>query len=467
MGRLFGTDGVRGIAGEFLSASLAERIGHAVATVLFREKAVHPTVLVGYDTRESSEMLAAAVSAGLASAGADVTILGVVTTPAVAYLVRHRKAGAGVMISASHNSYEYNGIKVFSESGHKLPDEVEEEIEALIDDEAESKRTGSAWEAKVKTAGSGGEKGTGIGRIRIARNANREYLAYLTSVISTDLSGLHIALDCANGSASATARKLFSSLGAKCEILSSSPDGKNINENCGSTHIEALAAYVRQHKLDGGAAFDGDADRCLLVDEKGELIDGDQMMAFLSLDMKERGVLKKNTVVGTIMTNYGFSKFCEENGLTFIPAKVGDRYVLEALELEGLSFGGEQSGHLIFRDLATTGDGQLTAAEVFALAVRKKASLSSLAKAMRRYPQHLENLRISGDAKTAIYTDKKIKQLLLDAEKELAGKGRLVIRPSGTEPLLRIMAEGESETLVRSVVERVKNGISERLLSMK
>ena len=386
MRRLFGTDGVRGIANTDLTPELALSIGRALATVLSGKKRTPVSVLVGYDTRESSEMLAAALASGLSSGGASVTILGVLPTPAVAHLVTKQKKTAGVMISASHNSFEYNGIKVFGGNGKKLPDELEMQIESIVLDKEPAPRVAEPSE---------------IGRIVITAGAVEDYLSHLRLAIPTRLDGMRIGIDCANGVTSALAENLFSSLGAECRVLSASPDGKNINLKCGSTDLSDLSALVVSEHLDLGVAFDGDADRCLAVDENGEEIDGDKMMALFALDMKERGVLKRNTVVGTVMTNLGFSVFCKENGIGFIPAKVGDRYVLEAMDLEGLSFGGEQSGHIIFRDAATTGDGLLTAGRLLSLVRTKGAPLSVLASVMKRYPQYLKNLTVTPEENLA------------------------------------------------------------------
>ncbi len=450
MRRLFGTDGVRGVANDFLTPELALEIGRATATVLVGQKKYKSRVIVGYDTRISSEMLAMSLAGGLCSVGADVVLLGVVSTPAVAYLVGQYGASAGVMISASHNSYEYNGIKIFGGDGFKLPDDLEEQIESIVLD----KNPPAAVAESDK-----------IGRVTTATDAAQLYAEHLKTVIPNRFDGLRIALDCANGASYKTAEWLFSSLGAECHMLSTSPDGININNKCGSTHMEELSAYVKKHKLDGGAAFDGDADRCLMVDENGDLIDGDMIMAMMSLAMKRAGKLNKNTVVGTIMTNFGFSKFCEENGMNFIAAKVGDRYVLETLNLEGLSFGGEQSGHLIFREHATTGDGQLTAAEVFAMMKREGKPLSALSSVMRRYPQHTVNLRVTPEQKIAFYTDREVKAIMKETEKEIGTSGRLVVRPSGTEPMIRVMMEGDDDEKVRSLTEETAKKIMEKLAS--
>ena len=350
MGRLFGTDGVRGVANHDLTCELAMKLGRAAAAVLINKSNRHPRVIIGKDTRLSSDMLENAMAAGLCSVGASVVLLGVVPTPAVAYLVEKYKADAGVMISASHNSYEYNGIKIFSGDGYKLPDDLEERIESLI-----------LGEAALPPLPADSDLGT----VSHAPNALRDYIDHVKSTVHFSLTGLEIALDCANGSSAMTAETLFTELGAKVHMLHDEPNGTNINDNCGSTHMESLVEYVKTHKVDAGIAFDGDADRCLAVDENGEVIDGDFIMAICGLDMKSRGKLNKDCIVGTIMTNLGFVKCCEANGIHFEATKVGDRYVLEEMLLENYSFGGEQSGHVIFRDFATTGDGQLTAAQPF------------------------------------------------------------------------------------------------------
>ena len=450
MGRLFGTDGVRGIANEALTCERAMQIGRAAAAVLSNNRRSVPKVLIGMDTRLSSDMLANALCAGLCSVGADVVLLGVVPTPAVAYLVGKYKASAGIMISASHNPYEFNGIKIFNEDGVKLADEIEERIESIVLDGT----------PKLKFADS-----ENIGRVTYATNAIDDYVEHITSSSICSLDGMEIAIDCANGSASVSARKLFEGLGAKIHVLSDTPDGTNINNGCGSTHLEALRDYVLEHKLCAGVAFDGDADRCLCIDDLGNVIDGDFIMAICALDMKERGKLRRNTVVGTIMTNFGFTKFCEKNDIRFIATKVGDRYVLEEMLQEGYSLGGEQSGHVIFRDFATTGDGQLTAVQLLTHLKRSKMKLSELASVMTRYPQYIVNIRTTDEGKLAFYTDSDIKAILKDAEDKLAETGRIVVRPSGTEPLIRVMTEGEDNELTERIAKDTAAAISEKLSS--
>ena len=450
MGRLFGTDGARGVANSELTCERAMQIGRAAAEVLSSGKRYLPTVIVGMDTRISSEMLASALSAGLCSVGADVIDLGVVPTPAVAYLVGKYKAHAGIMISASHNPYEYNGIKIFNEDGYKLEDQLEERIESIVLD--------NNPEPKLAV-------GENIGRVTRCTTAVKDYIDHLVSSVHCSLEGMNIAVDCANGSASRTAEMLFARLGANATILSSTPDGVNINENCGSTHLDSLRAYVIEHGLDAGIAYDGDADRCLCIDNEGNDVDGDMIMAILALDMKSRGKLSKNTVVGTIMTNFGFTKFCSDNDLRFVATKVGDRYVLEEMLLEDYTLGGEQSGHIIFRDYSTTGDGQLTSIQLLSQLKRTGTKLSEAAKVMTRYPQFIVNIRVSPEAKLAFYTDHKVKKILDEAKKAMGEGGRIVTRPSGTEPLIRIMTEGEDSTLAKTVAEETAERIKKQLES--
>ena len=450
MGRLFGTDGVRGIANTELTCERAMQIGRAAAEVLSSGRRYLPTVLVGMDTRISSEMLASALIAGLCSVGADVIDLGVIPTPAVAYLVGKYKAHAGVMISASHNPYQFNGIKIFNEDGYKLEDELEERIESIVLDGAPAPKMARPED---------------IGRVTRAQNAVKDYIDHLRSTALYSLDGMNIALDCANGSASRTAKQLFEGLGANCHILSADPDGVNINEDCGSTHLENLRKYVLEHELDAGIAFDGDADRCLCIDDKGNDVDGDMIMAIAALDMKARGKLNKNAVVGTIMTNYGFSKFCADNGIRFVATKVGDRYVLEEMLLEDYYLGGEQSGHIIFRDFSTTGDGQLTAVQLLSQLKRTGEKLSDAAKVMTRYPQFIVNINCTAEEKLAFYTDYEVKSILEDAKKEIGDGGRLIARPSGTEPLIRVMAEGEDSDFIKRVCDETAAKIKKQLES--
>lgn len=448
MGRLFGTDGVRGIANGTLTCELALNIGRAAACVLTANTEHRPKFIIGSDTRISSDMLISAICAGVTSVGADVTVLGVVPTPAVAYLVGKYNADAGIMISASHNPASFNGIKIFSSDGFKLPDALEEQIETLI---------------IYNNLGSSVVTDEKIGTVTYSNTAIDDYVAHLRSTISGKLSGLKIAVDCANGSSSVTAKKLFDGLCADVTILYDAPDGININKDCGSTHLEKLTEYVLENKCDLGIAFDGDADRCLCVDENGNVIDGDFIMAICALDMRERGKLNKNTVVGTVMTNFGFTKFCDENNIKFIPTKVGDRFVLEEMLLEDYAFGGEQSGHVIFREYATTGDGQLTALQLLDIISRKNKKLSVLASVMTRYPQSIVNITVSAEGKLKFYTDSHIKEAIDNAKSALSNTGRIVVRPSGTEPLIRVMTEGMDMKLIEDIANSVAQTIKERL----
>ena len=448
MGRLFGTDGVRGIANTELTCTRALEIGRAVGTILIESREKRPLVVVGSDTRTSSDMLISAVSAGLCSVGVDVVNLGVVSTPAVAIIIEKYKADAGIMISASHNPSEFNGIKVFSGDGFKLPDMLEERVEDIV------------LEGDRATARPiGGD----VGKISYDRESLNDYISHIKNSVPNGLKGLRVAIDCANGSASATARKLFSELGAEIIVMNDCPNGTNINDKCGSTHIESLAEFVVKNGFDCGVAFDGDADRCLCVDEKGNVVDGDMIMAICALDMKARGTLTHDTVVGTIMTNLGFKKFCEANDINFIATKVGDRYVLEEMLLEGYALGGEQSGHVIFREFATTGDGQLTAAQLLSLLARSGKKLSELASVMTRYPQTIINLKVTNEGKLLFYSDTDIKDAMENATKTLGDKGRLVVRPSGTEPLIRVMVEALDDDLANSVAKNVADVIFNKI----
>ena len=449
MGRLFGTDGARGVANAELTPELAMNIGRAAAMVLISDEVEHPTILIGKDTRLSGDMLEGALIAGLCSVGANVHILGVVPTPAVAYLVGKYNADAGIMISASHNPFEFNGIKIFSSDGCKLPDALENRIEEIVLDHV------------VPYASATDEN---IGRVTYDTEAADLYIDHLVSAVDCDFEGMEIALDCSNGSSSRTAEKLFTKLGAKVHMLFDEPDGVNINRDCGSTHMSKLQKYVREHKLSCGLAFDGDADRCLAVDENGNLVDGDYLIAICANDMKQRGVLKKNAVVGTIMTNMGFNKFCEENDMHFVSTKVGDRYVLEAMMQEGYNIGGEQSGHIIMLDHATTGDGQLTAAMLIKVMTETGKSLAQLCEGIEDYPQLLVNVKITESGKGKWNKVPAIMDCISAAEKELGGSGRVLVRESGTEPLVRVMVEGKDMDMVKrladSIAEEVKRSLT-------
>jgi len=445
--RLFGTDGVRGIANKELTCELALKIGKATALVLQNGVNKRLKFLIGKDTRISSDMLEGALIAGLCSVGADVELLGVIPTPAVAFLVKKYKASAGIMISASHNTYEFNGIKIFNEDGYKLPDILEDKIEELVNLD---KINNNILEKD-------------IGRVNYCKSAVKDYINHVKNTVSFRLDGMKIALDCSNGCASFTAEKLFTELGAQCFMLACEPNGVNINENCGSTSLESLINFVVNNNVDVGVAFDGDADRCLAVDELGNKIDGDLIMAICAADMKSQGRLAKNTVVGTVMTNMGFYKFCADNKLEFISTKVGDRYVLEDMLKEKCNLGGEQSGHVIFLDFSTTGDGQLTAAQILSILRRRFAKLSSLSSIMSKYPQKIINIKVSSQGKLRFYMDSEIKKIIEECKNSLGERGRIVARVSGTEPVIRVMVEGEDIAQIDLICERISSIIKSRL----
>ncbi|MBE6888473.1 MAG: phosphoglucosamine mutase [Ruminococcaceae bacterium] len=445
MARIFGTDGARGVAITELTCERAMEIGRAAAHVLTKESGkAHPRILVGMDTRISSRILEGALAAGLASVGAQAELLGVVPTPAVAYLVKAYRADAGVMISASHNSVEYNGIKLFSGEGFKLPDSVEEEIEALILDRPE--------EIKLR-------EGTEVGNIMRRSNAADDYINYIKQCVDIDLSGMDIGFDCANGSSAATAEKLFRTLGVNGSFIANTPDGTNINDKCGSTHIEKLAAYVRRNGLKAGFAFDGDADRCLAVDENGNVVDGDRIIAVVAKYLKSIGQLKGDTAVVTVMSNLGFHNYMKQNGINTLCAKVGDRYVLEEMQKNGYNIGGEQSGHIILLDYATTGDGQLTAAMLLKVMKQTGMKLSELVKDITDYPQVLVNVKITEQGKGRWSETPSITDKIADAEARLGDSGRVLVRESGTEPLVRVMLEG----IDKQLVEQLANDIADEV----
>lgn len=439
MGRMFGTDGVRGVANEELTPLLAMQLGQAGAYVLSRENNHKPTIMVGCDTRLSGDMLANALMAGACSVGANVVYLGILPTPAVAYLTNKYKVDAGVVISASHNPMEFNGIKFFDGSGYKLPDALEDEIEALI---------------KSNMAGISMPIGTGIGKIKYRMDAREEYINHDIKCVDVDLSGIKMVVDCAEGASSYTAVEAMQQLGATVIPIHNNPDGTNINAGCGSTHMDELRARVMAEKADIGVAFDGDADRFLAVDEKGNKIDGDQIMAIVGKHMKEKGQLKKNTIVATIMSNLGFFKMGEREHIRIDQTRVGDRYVLEHMKEIGANLGGEQSGHVIFLDENTTGDGLLTALHLLQVMVETKKPLSELSQVMTVMPQALENATVPNHKKEAYLDYPEIRDAIDQLEKEFAGNGRVLIRPSGTEPLVRVMIEGSD---LEKITKEAKN----------
>lgn len=449
MGRLFGTDGARGIAITELTCETAMQIGRAAAMVLTEKSHRKPKIYIGKDTRISSDVLEAALIAGICSMGADAVLMGVIPTPAVAFLVRKRGADAGVMISASHNSMEFNGIKLFSGSGYKLSDDIEEEIERLVLDAPE----------EIAAAMDGGAH---IGKITYDKNAEWDYIRSIMKTVNHDLSGVRVAIDCANGSASVTAERLFGGLGATVFLVNCTPNGININLNCGSTHMEMISKFVTEKKCHIGVAFDGDADRCLAVDENGQLIDGDKLIAVFARDMRDRGTLKKDTAVVTVLTNLGFTHFAKNNGINMITTKVGDRYIVEQMLAGDYNLGGEQSGHIIFRDFATTGDGQLTAVQLLSVLKRSDRKASELASVMERYPQVMVNVKITPNWKEAWKNDEAIEEIISVNQQKLGSGGRILVRESGTEPLIRVMIEGKRFDLINNMAVEIADKIRER-----
>ncbi|MCL2019220.1 MAG: phosphoglucosamine mutase [Oscillospiraceae bacterium] len=451
MGRLFGTDGVRGVAITELTCELAMNIGRAAALVLakYKNNEKKATILIGKDTRISSDTLEAALIAGIASVGACAELLGVVPTPALAYLIKEFDADGGIMISASHNPFEDNGIKLFSGSGEKLPDEVEEEIEEYILDEPEK--------ILIKS-------GAEVGIIRSLYSGKDTYINYLKESTGGDLSGLRLIFDCANGSACSCA-EVFSEMGAVCDFTGNEPNGLNINKNCGSTHLNALSEKVKAGNYHAGIAFDGDADRCLFIDEKGAEVSGDKIIALLAKSMKEKGELKNNTAVVTIMSNLGFHEFMRENGINTVSTKVGDRYVYEEMKKNAHNIGGENSGHIILSDYATTGDGLLTAARFLRLLKESGKPLSELAAYIKDYPQILIGVKISPEMRATWSENKRITEVIEEAEAYFGGsrQGRVNVRASGTEPLLRIMIEGKDQSDVELWVKKIKEVVENEL----
>ncbi|SQG64077.1 phosphoglucosamine mutase [Corynebacterium renale] len=436
MTRLFGTDGVRGKANKVLTVSLALKLGAAAAEVLTRDKRSsnrHPVALVGRDPRVSGEMLAAALAAGMASRGVDVLRVGVIPTPGLAFLTDDYGADMGVMISASHNPMPDNGIKFFAAGGKKLADEIEDEIEAVMADLEE-----------------GGPTGHGVGRvIEEAPDAQDRYLAHLRQAVQQDLKGITVVVDCANGAASDVAPLAYGTAGANVIAIHNEPNAFNINENCGSTHIEQVQQAVREHGADIGLAHDGDADRCLAVDAEGNVVDGDQIMAILAVAKKEANDLRRNTLVATVMSNLGLKLAMEREGIDVVSTAVGDRYVLEELNRSGLDLGGEQSGHIIIPEFATTGDGVLTGLSLMARMAETGKSIAELASVMKVLPQVLVNVPVSD--KAAVADNPQVKEAIAEAEEELGSTGRVLLRPSGTEELFRVMVEAAEEDQARKL----------------
>jgi phosphoglucosamine mutase len=449
MGRLFGTDGVRGVANEELTPQLAMQLGQAGAYVLSKENQHKPTIMVGCDTRISGDMLANALMAGACSVGANAVFVGVVPTPAVAYLTRKYKVDAGVVISASHNPVEFNGIKFFDGNGYKLPDSLEDEIEALI-------RNGMQG---IKFP-----IGAGVGKIKYRTDAREEYINHAIQAVKVELSGMKIVVDCAEGAAFYTSIEALKELGGDIVAIHTNPDGSNINANCGSTHMEELQARVVYEKANLGLAFDGDADRLLAVDENGKIVDGDQIMAIVGNHMKGQGKLKKDTIVATVMSNLGFFLMGDKNGIHMEQTKVGDRYVLERMREMGASLGGEQSGHIIFLDENTTGDGLLSALHLLQVVVETQKPLSELAQVMEVMPQALVNAKVPNHKKEHYMDYPEIADAIDALNQKFAGEGRVLIRPSGTEPLVRVMIEGKDQKMIESEARKLAELIQNIML---
>lgn len=449
MARLFGTDGVRGVANEELTPQLAMQLGQAGAYVLTKENAHKPTIMVGCDTRISGDMLANALMAGVCSVGANAVYVGVVPTPAVAYLTKKYKVDAGVVISASHNPVEFNGIKFFDGNGYKLPDAMEDEIEALIKSDMNG--------IKFPT-------GSGVGKIKYRTDAREEYINHAIQSVPIDLSGMKIVVDCAEGASFYTSVEALKELGAEVVAIHNNPDGTNINANCGSTHMEELQARVVYEKAQVGLAFDGDADRLLAVDENGKQVDGDQIMAIVGNHMKSQGKLKGDTIVATVMSNLGFFIMGDKNGIQIEQTKVGDRYVLERMKEINASLGGEQSGHVIFLDENTTGDGLLSALHLLEVMVETKKPLSELATIMEVLPQALVNAKVPNHKKENYMDYPEIAKAIEELTAMFAGEGRVLIRPSGTEPKVRVMIEGKDQELIEKEAVKLANLIQNIML---
>ena len=451
MRRYFGTDGIRRIANTELTPEFALKLAKASAYVLAKAEEHNPTILIGRDTRISGELLESAMTAGFLSYGANVKLLGEIPTPAVAYLTRKLNADAGVVISASHNSFEFNGIKYFSNKGTKIPDSVEEEIEKVLDSE------------KINDLVAEHKK---IGKYEINYDLEDEYVNFFENLFKDKFAKntreFTVGIDVANGATYKVAKKVFTKLGIKYKIINDNPDGININENCGSTHLEKLKQFVLENNLDLGVAYDGDGDRCLAIDEKGNTIDGDMTLAIISEKLKEEGNLQNNTVVATIMSNLGLNKYCLENGINIKQTKVGDRYVLEEMLNNGYNLGGEQSGHIIFLDYNPTGDGILTSLMLIDAILSKNTTASEISKIITIYPQVLVNAKVATDKKMEYQKDKTIVDEIerLESQEEI---GRIVIRPSGTEPLVRVMIEGKDEQYITQEANNLAKLIESRL----
>ena len=453
MRKYFGTDGIRRIANTELTPELVYKVAKAGAYVLSKHTDHTPTIFIGRDTRISGTLIESAMIAGFLSYGANVKILGVMPTPAVAYLTRKFKADASVVISASHNTYEFNGVKYFSNKGMKIPDSLEEEIEQVMES------------GKLEELTACNDK---IGVSENREDLLEEYVFFFRKIFEDKLldvldDNFKVVIDTANGATSKVAPKVFKALGINYEVINNCPDGININKDCGSTHIENLAKYVVENKFNLGVAYDGDGDRCLCVDENGNILDGDIILAIVSNYLKNNNMLKKDTLVATVMSNLGLKKYCKENGIDFVQTSVGDRYVLESMLENGYNLGGEQSGHIIFLDYNPTGDGILTSLMLIEILLKSKKKASELASIVTIYPQVLVNAKVSGDKKYKYLEDEVIKAKIEEIEKEFADTGRVLIRPSGTEPLVRVMIEGENQDILDKRAHELASLIEERL----
>ena len=438
MGKLFGTDGVRGIVNKDLTCLLAYKIGASVARVVKEQKNKEKlNFLVGSDTRISKDMLTSAVSAGVMNEGCNIINVGVLPTPGISYLTKRYHMDGAFIISASHNPSEYNGIKVLDENGYKILDEIEDKCEEIILNDFISN-------SNINECGTYQDK----------EEATDDYVDYLTSTIQEDLSNIKIVIDTANGAASHTAKKLFEKLNCNFDIINDNPDGLNINREAGSTHIEGLQEKVKNGKYDIGIAYDGDADRCILVDEMGNVIDGDYIIAIAGNELKKEGKLTNNTLVGTIMSNLGLTKFCENNDINYVATKVGDKYVLEEMLKSNYIVGGEQSGHIIFKELANTGDGELTSLQILNIMAKNNKKLSQLASVMKKYPQVLINAKVSKEGKDKYKEREDIGNKIKEYSSSLVD-GRIVVRPSGTENLIRVMLEGSNVEEITKICQEI------------
>lgn len=453
MRKYFGTDGIRRIANTELSPNLVYRVAKAGAYVLSKHTDHSPTILIGRDTRISGTLIESAMVAGFLSYGANVKVLGVIPTPAVAYLTKKMNADASVVISASHNTYEFNGVKYFSNKGMKIPDTIEEEIEEVMDS------------GKLDDFTAVNDK---IGVSENREDLMDEYVYFFRKNFEEDIEKCNkkdfkVVIDTANGATYQVAEKVFTTLGINHKIINNTPNGININKNCGSTHLEMLKNYVVENRYNLGIAYDGDGDRCLAVDEKGELIDGDKILAVISNYLKEKGKLNKDTVVATVMSNLGLNKYAEKNNINLVQTKVGDRYVLEEMLKEGYNIGGEQSGHVIFLDYNPTGDGILTSLMLIQVLLEKNVSASKLCEIINIYPQVLINAKVDSNKKYDFEKDAVIRSEIDKVEAEFAGNGRVLIRPSGTEPLVRVMIEGKDQEYITEKAKSIAELIEERL----